>query len=82
MPGLCDLCYGRPVTMPREVQSNKNNTGEVSSTSGHHDSHFCLLPGSARAGQRLECGDDATNIAPTDVGNVKISKLMKSEGRS
>jgi isoquinoline 1-oxidoreductase subunit alpha len=51
MPGLRDLCYGRVVTMPREVQSNKNNTGEVSSTSGHHDSHSCFLPGSARAGQ-------------------------------
>jgi hypothetical protein len=27
MPGRRDLCYDRAVTMPREVQSNKNNTG-------------------------------------------------------
>jgi hypothetical protein len=82
MPARRDLCYGRVVTMPREFNQSRTRR-EVSSTSGHQDSYSSFLPGPARVGRKAGMQSrDTTDIAPTELGNVEISKLMKSEGRS
>jgi hypothetical protein len=68
--------------MPREVQSSKNNTGRYRA----HPDITIRIPASCRdlpvRDNGPEYGDDATDIAPTAVGNVETDMLRKSEERS
>jgi hypothetical protein len=55
MPGRRDLCYDRAVTMPREVQSNKNNTGRYRA----HPDIAIGVPASLRDLPARDDGSDA-----------------------
>jgi hypothetical protein len=58
MPDRRDPCYDRAVTMPREVQSNKNKTGGIEHI---QTSPLAFLPpsGICPRGMTAERGNDA-----------------------